>query len=147
MSSWSRRLLVLEAMLWLLIARAAILLLPFARIGKYLGVLHPPSSTAMSSSEEVPQSTIRRVAWAVDRAANILPLAMVCLPRGLAAWQMFHRRHLPGHLHFGMARDAHAAISSHVWLDVYGIEVTGFPLNGQFIEIGYYARSPNLSIP
>jgi Transglutaminase-like superfamily len=138
MSPWSRRLLVLEAMMWLLIARTAIACIPFARIGKYLGTLQPPSS--MSTPEDIQRDPIHHIAWAVNRAVNMLPFRMVCLPRGLAAWQMLHRRQLPGHLHFGVVKDACATISSHAWLDVCGVEVTGYPEAYDCVEIGYYAR-------
>jgi hypothetical protein len=134
-----RRRLLLEAIFWLAAARLAILLVPFPRIARYLGKMHPPAPQPVGW--QAGRATATRVSWAIERAACLLPFKVVCLPRALAAWQMLHRRRIAGRLHFGGSRDAaNAALRTHAWLDACGVEVTGYPEARQCVEIGFFAR-------
>jgi hypothetical protein len=131
--------LLLEAAFWLVVARLAVLLLPFPRIARYLGELRAPADAATESNEH--QAAAKEIAWAIDRASLIFPYRVVCLPRALAGWQMLHRRRIAGHLHFGASRDmTNAVLRTHAWLDASGVEVTGYPEAHDCVEIGYLAR-------
>jgi hypothetical protein len=134
----SRRLLLLEAAICLAVARLAILLLPFPRIARYLGQLHSPEED--STGSQAGQAAAREISWAVGRSSSFLPFRVVCLPRALAGWQMLHRRRIAGRLHFGVSRDASAALRTHAWLEAYGVEVTGYPEANDCVEIAYLAR-------
>lgn len=134
----SRRLLLLEAALWLAAARLALLLVPFPHIGRYLGELRPPVRDGGPPEGDAMAGV---VAWAIDRAARVLPFRVVCLPRALAGWQMLHCRRIAGRVHFGASRDAAgAALRTHAWLDAGGVEVTGYPEARRCVEIGFLAR-------
>jgi len=134
-----RRLLLLEAAFWLTAARLAILLVPFPRIARYLGELHPPAREPDRFLREA--AAARGVSWAIERSAPFLPFRVVCLPRALAGWQMLHRRRIVSRVHFGAARDAAGAkLRAHAWLDADGVEVTGYPEAHNCAEIGYLAR-------
>jgi hypothetical protein len=126
-------------MFWLAAARLAILLLPFPRIGRYLGKMNPPEPELMNS--QTGAAAASAVSWAIQRAARFLPFRAVCLPRALAGWQMLHRRGIAGRLHFGASRDAAtAALRTHAWLDACGVEVTGYPEAHNCVEIGFFAQ-------
>jgi hypothetical protein len=139
--AWKLRLLA-EASFWLIVARLALLVMPFPRIGRYLGTLQSPSiDTAQPDSEQAIQ--VIRIGRAVDAAAEHSPLPLVCLPRALAGWQMLHRRGIASRLHFGaLPKSAEAApgLLTHAWLSSDGIEVTGYPVAYGCVELGYYAR-------
>jgi hypothetical protein len=135
----SRRLLLLEAACWLAVARLAILLVPFPRIGRHLGELRPPVGPANEFPHD--DAIAGEVAWAIDRSARVFPFELVCFPRALAGWQMLHRRGIAGRLHFGASRDpGRASLRTHAWLDACGVEVTGYPEAHDCVELGYFAR-------
>jgi hypothetical protein len=41
-------------------------------------------------------------------------------------------------MHFGAARGADTPLDAHAWLDAAGVEVTGYPLAGNFTEIACF---------
>lgn len=136
-------LLLLEAALWLLVARVALRLIAFPRLAAHLGSLRPPSVDDTVSTE---RDTLmaRRVAHAVRASAINAPLDLVCLPRALAAWQMLRLRNVPSRLHFGkLVREGKSAGQElHAWLTSSGVEVTGYPVAYDCVELGYFARLP-----
>lgn len=134
--------LLFEAIVWLAVARIALWLVPFPRIGRYLGKLLPPSPQGeISSKDEMLMA--RRVGWAVNTVADHLPVDLVCLPRAMAGWQMLHRRGIASRMHFGAQREAPAGatgLQTHAWLSTPGVEVTGYPVAYGCVELGYFAR-------
>jgi hypothetical protein len=66
---------------------------------------------------------------------------MVCLPRALGAWQMLHVRGISSCVHCGASRDMErATLITHAWVNVCGVEVTGYPEANHCVEIGFFAR-------
>ncbi|WP_157178420.1 lasso peptide biosynthesis B2 protein [Terriglobus roseus] len=135
--------LLLEAIFWLVVARVALWMVPFPRIGRYLGRLLPPAPQGElpSKSELI---VAKHVGWAVNTVADHLPVELVCLPRALAGWQMLHRRGVTSRLHFGALRERAAGsteLETHAWLSVPGVEVTGYPVAYGCVELGYFART------
>lgn len=134
--------LLMEAAFWLCVARLALAFVPFPRIGRYLGSLHPSSPQDLIRDAAALQ-TARRVGQAVNAAAHHSPVEMVCLPRALAAWQMLHRRHVASRLHFGVPlqpEPGRAGLQTHAWLSSQGAEITGYPVAHACVELGYFAR-------
>lgn len=134
-----RLLLVVEAAFWLCIARLALIFVRFPVIGRYLGTLNAPSNN--HEALNVPRSSVLDIKFAVDCASRYLPVKMVCLPCALAGWQMLKLRNTNGRLHFGAARDPNGKLLTHAWLDAYGIEITGYPVAHDHVEIGYFTRT------
>ena len=138
--------LMLEAAFWLSIARAALVLVPFPRIGRYLGKLQKPSDQVLDGQDET-AARVRRIGGSVNAVANRFPAGMVCLPRALAAWQMLHRRGIPSRLHFGTPLHPDPklgrGLQTHAWLTGAGVRVTGYPVADDCVELGYFARTPS----
>jgi hypothetical protein len=140
-----RRLLLIEAVVWLVSARLVVALVPFPRIAHHLGQLHPPSKAAMSAQPVQPIGKdceiAAEIAWAIDRATRFSPFPILCLPRALAAWKMLHRRGVPSRIHFGAShrQEAHNLLT-HAWIDACGVKVSGFPEADNCIELGYFAH-------
>ena len=136
--------MMLEAACWLVIARAALLLVPFPRIGRYLGKLQKPAGQMPDVQDET-AARVRRVGGSVNAVANRFPAEMVCLPRALAAWQMLHRRGIPSRLHFGTPLRPDPTrgrgLQTHAWLTSGSVRVTGFPVADGCVELGYFART------
>lgn len=133
-------LLRMEAAAWLCIARIAIRVVPFPRLSAHIGPMQPPGQAVPAPFAAT--QTARQVAQAIRVAAHHLPVEMVCLPRALAAWQMLHRRGIHARLHFGKPRSTAPGTETHAWLSSAGVEVTGYPVAHDCIEIGYLARVP-----
>lgn len=137
--SWRQRSLLLEAAFWLVMAKFALALVRFPLIARYIGRLHAPADRWDNSSND--RTVAREISWAIDRSARLLPVRLVCLPRALAAWQMLHVRGISSRVHCGVSRDQkRATLITHAWLDVCGVEVTGYPEAHHCVEIGFFAR-------
>src|SRR4029077_20765458 len=128
-----RRALLIEAALWLLLARLAVALIPFPRLAPRLGTFVPPSDPQIAeqrfggSDEHV--LLAEEIGWAVTRAGRHIPYRPVCLPQAMAARMMLKRRRVPSVLHFGAAKGAERPLDTHAWLEAVGVEVTGFPVS------------------
>jgi hypothetical protein len=137
-----RRALVMEAALWLLAARIALIAIPFPRLARRLGAFVPPTDERVARVAEGGSSEDRRLAaeigWATVRAARHVPFKAVCLPQAMAARIMLRRRGVASVLHFGAAKGADKPIDAHAWLDAAGVEVTGYPVAAQFSEIACF---------
>ncbi len=137
-----RRALVVEAVLWLALARIALLTMPFQKIARHLGAFTSPAEgrAAAVPGQAAPEQVAlaEEIGWAVTRAARPLPFKAVCLPQAIAAKMMLRRRRVASVMSFGVARDGDGALESHAWLSAVGVEVTGYPIAAQFIEIACF---------
>ena len=138
----ARRVLLIEAAALLLLARLALLLLPFPWLARRLGTFVPPtdSRVALGGSESAQEHRLlaHEVGWAVTRAARHVPFTAVCLPQAMAAQFMLRRRHVATVMHFGVAKGIATPLSAHAWLYAAGVEVTGFPVAEGFTKIGCF---------
>jgi len=139
---WRRRGLIAEAAAWLLIARLALVLVPFPRLARWLGAFVAPADprvaevSAPTTAEQA--QTARLVSWAVTRAAAHVPFKAVCLPQAMAGRIMLQRRGVASAMHFGAAKGRDKPLDAHAWLDAAGVKVTGYPVGSQFAEIACF---------
>ena len=136
----ARRGLLVEAVFWLLLARLALLAIPFPLLARRFGRFVPPQNSGTRALSQTGQiEAAEKVGWAVTRAANHVPFRAVCLPQAIAAKAMLSRRGVKSVLHFGAAKgDEEKPLATHAWLDAAGVEVTGYPVAHQFVEIGCF---------
>lgn len=111
---WRGRARVGEAMILLLAARFLIRFVPL-RLWRWS--LGRPRTTG---SPNVAWPLVRAVVRAINRASNRLPVAMVCLPRALAAHWMLMRRGIGPRLVIGIAPGDTVDITHvlHAWVEV-----------------------------
>lgn len=114
---WKERWLLLEAVLWLGFARAALLLVPFRRIVPWL-------ERAPEQSGSAPE-TIAAVRRAVTTAARHVPWNAVCLPQAVACKAMLACRGQGSALHLGAGLDDSKGLMAHAWLVAGGTVVVG----------------------
>ncbi|MBL8894026.1 MAG: lasso peptide biosynthesis B2 protein [Rhizobiales bacterium] len=117
---------VAEAMLLLLAARFLVRFVPLRFWRPSLW--HSPRLG--TNPVEVDWPTVRAVGRAVNRAAEHLPIAMVCLPRAITAQWMLARRGLCPHLLIGVvppqtAEPRQSQRLLHAWVEVEGRIVVG----------------------
>jgi Transglutaminase-like superfamily len=115
--SGAQRLLLVEAALFLALARLAILVIPFRRIVPWL-----------ERSPDAPQHdavTIATVRQAVEIASRNVPWNAVCLPQAMACKAMLARRGQGSALHICAARGVGDGLMAHAWLVAGGEIVIG----------------------
>jgi len=137
-----RRSLLPEAVAYLLMARLALIFVPFPRLARRLGSFVPPTDArVLKVRTQAPNDQVElaeAVSWAVTRAARYLPFKAVCLPQAMAARLMLKRRGVKSVMHFGAAKSADKPLDAHAWLDAAGVEVTGYPVKENFAEIACF---------
>ncbi len=129
-------LLGLEAMCLLAVARLLLVILPFARVMRVLG-LKPTEAEAQNQlapqdaaghrpgSVRYDDETLLRIGVALRRASRAAPFRAVCLQQAVAASLMLRRRRRRSEIHFGVARDPDGAMSAHAWTCSSGQVMTG----------------------
>jgi hypothetical protein len=135
-----RRALVVEAVAYLLLARLALIFVPFPKLARRLGRFVPPSDPRAAAARErtAQAGTAEAIGWAVTRSARYVPFKAVCLPQAMAARLMLKRRGVASVMHFGAARGEDKPLDAHAWLDAAGVEVTGYPVAKNFAEIACF---------
>jgi len=106
--------LFLEALYWLVIAKALLIFLPFKRI---LPMLKQKESIQTGKADP---AAIRD---AIGRAATTTPWTSTCLMKSMAARWMLKRRKTPSHMGIGMMKDERGKLVMHAWVGVQGFEV------------------------
>ncbi|MFO0993128.1 MAG: lasso peptide biosynthesis B2 protein [Hyphomicrobiales bacterium] len=123
---WAWRMCVVEAMLLLLVARFLVAFVPL----RFWRTSLRRTPSLGGHPAEVKWSTVRSVGRAVNRAAAHLPIAMVCLPRAIAAQWMLLRRGLSPRLVIGLVPcqtlgPGQSQRGLHAWVDLNGRIVVG----------------------
>jgi len=136
---WRRRGLIGEAMVWLLVLRVALILIPFPRLARTMGAFVPPAdprvAAAAAATTRDAARLAREISWAVTRGAAHAPFKAVCLPQAMAARVMLKRREVESVMRFGAALAPDRPLDTHAWLDAAGVKVTGYPAARGFAEI------------
>jgi hypothetical protein len=104
---------LVEAGVWLGLARLAILVLPFRWIALGLGK-HMTQSAVESGL--TPPEVLDRISWAVSNASHYLPWKSTCLVQAIAAKAMLKRRGVPSTLYLGVAKNGETQLQAHAWL-------------------------------
>lgn len=105
---WRRRLLLVEAVVAVAAASAAVRFVSFNRAVR-LGARRMGTGTTSDVSAE-------DVRWAVEAAARKSRWRAVCFQQGLAVQWMLRRRGIDAMLHYGIALDSEGELESHVWV-------------------------------
>jgi hypothetical protein len=80
--------------------------------------------TRTGRSEEISQQDIDLTVWAVDTAANLLPMELLCLPRALATKYLL--RKMPAlTLEIGVEINPAKQFEAHAWVERNGSIIIG----------------------
>lgn len=129
----ARRILLLRAIAALCVATLEVRLLPFARIATRLGAMQPPQRDPTGDA-----ACAREIRWAISAAARRLPFECACLARALAAHALCRSCGLAPVLHMGAQAGQQGRAETHAWLTAAGIDVTGYPLPPDMVEVGCF---------
>lgn len=126
-SRWAWRLLVLEAAVWLALARLCLRCVPFRRLQPWLGTARPavPADDGAAVAE-AERRVAQRIGAAVRRAVQAVPFEALCLPQAMAAKAMLARRGVRATLHLGaMPAAGSPGIAAHAWVMLGATVVVG----------------------
>ena len=108
-----------RAAVCLVIIKISLEILPFSTFRKVFywfcksGITH-----------EAPTQKIDTTVWAVDTAANLLPISLLCLPRALATKYLL--REIPSlTLEIGVEINPSKAFEAHAWVEKNGSIIIG----------------------
>ena len=120
--SSSDRLLFVEAVIWLGIARLAVLVMPFRWIAPFLG-RHMAESPQTTESEQ--KEIAERISRVVQTVSRHMPWECKCLTQAIACKNMLKRRGLQTTLYLGVAKGGEGNLKAHAWLRSGDMIVTG----------------------
>lgn len=136
-----RRRLLIEALVWLGLLRAAIAALPFHRVASLLRLT--PSDPA--AAPQFPPDDhgaggdgAEAIGWAVRAAAARTPWLSTCLLQSLAGSVMLRRHELPGVVYLGVAKDPGGELIAHSWLRCGDRILTGAAGHQRYSVIAAY---------
>lgn len=141
---WSGRLLVLQAMGWLVLISTMLHLLPFRIVARlFLGQPSSPQGDAPLPPTQPVPAAMERIGYAVGRAAGYLPRPARCLSQAIAARTMLARRGHASLLHlsarFGAGADS---ADAHAWLTWHGRVVIGGGKPADQVELACFGPYP-----
>lgn len=139
--SWRERSLFVEAFVLLGVMRAAVLLLPFRKITKMMGLVQVETSPLPVADVNVDPAEI---GWAIQAAAARTHWESACLAQALTGMFMLSRRGIEATLYLGVARDESdpEAMTAHAWLRCGGLILTGAGGVERFSALSSFSRSP-----
>jgi hypothetical protein len=145
--SRAQRRLLIEAVLWLGLLRAATSLLPYRRVAALLRLTQSAASDlAPGPSADHEPGCVDRAAgaigWAVQGAAARTPWLSACLVQSLAGHVMLRRHGVPSVVYLGVAKDAAGDFIAHSWLRCGDRIVTGGGGRPRFSVIAAYRPIP-----
>ena len=134
----SDKLIYLEIIYWLGLARLAIAVLPFRWLTKPFGTLNKESKPKEQQSI---QREAANLGWKIRLVADRLPWECKCLVQSIAGRIMLNRRGLPSTVYIGVARDEEkpTGFGAHAWLRCGKVYVTGGRSEDKFTVLTKYA--------
>lgn len=117
-------LLLIEAWIFLALARVMLVMLPFKKIAPLLG---QAGALDLSENKEVRIVVLRHIKVAVARACRFSPWRTKCFEQAIAAKIMAKRRHIKSTLFLGVFKDTANKLCAHAWLKIDNIIITGGP--------------------
>jgi len=161
---WTQKGLLVESLILLAVARAAVLLLPFRWVVRVLGTQQAPSTAQPAelgdsdAGDEImregniqrdleayrasQQAThVRQIGAMVSRIARHVPWTSKCLDQAIAAKIMLARRGIPGTVYFGVRNGDEGEFKAHAWLRSGNVVATGGRGHRQYIVINSFGEN------
>lgn len=133
------RQLLIQALLWVVLVRLALSLMPFLWLRRGLEALHHRNhSLPLSLTPTRDQVTIDQITRAVMRIGRRIPKA-TCLTQALAARILLNRHGHDNRLCIGVAMSSDGNFQAHAWLEA---AEEGEVLIGQLPELSRYTKLP-----
>lgn len=132
-----QRVLLLQAGCLLLMARAALRVVPF----RWLKRVAIRQAQREEMNPVIRTKRCAEVRWAVERAAAHLPGLYTCFARGLAAQAMLRLQNVSTTLYYGVASGPAQIVEAHVWVQDGENGVIGHQEALRFATLAKYPSS------
>ncbi len=136
--SASNKLRLIEALMALAVASAAIRLVPFSRLVETMDLGNGGSSPARADQWPL----VASCRWAINALADRVPWKAVCFQRGLALHWMLRRRGIESTLHYGVSPRSESGLTAHVWLSLHGKIILGGDVAQDYACLATFPASP-----
>jgi hypothetical protein len=133
---WRDRFLLVEALVYIAVARGFVAFVPFRRLAAML------SRSALADPKSGSDEIVVRVRWAVQVWASRVPWRAMCFEQGLAAHLMLRRRGVNSVLYYGAAPNIEGRLAAHVWVLYKGANVVGGEIASQFAVLATFPPQP-----
>lgn len=120
LESADRRLLM-RAVVWLAVARAMLLVMPFRRLSGQLASQRVRDNSGSNPDPKL----LPRISRAVAIAASHVPWRSDCFPQAIAARKLLERYGYASTIHIGVAKNEGEGLAAHAWLTSGDTVVTG----------------------
>jgi hypothetical protein len=136
-TTYRHRLILLEALFWLGIARLVMLTVPFRWVEPYLGqrMTESPVDALPENSQQ-----LKQVSWAVHTMSRYTPWQSKCLVQAMAAKRMLQSRKIVSTLYLGVTRSNPKPLEAHAWLRSGSVYVTGGEGHKHFTVVAMFAE-------
>jgi hypothetical protein len=129
--SGADRMLLVEALVALVLARAGLRFVPIQRLRAWAQCMKPGTRP------------IERIAWAADAVFRVFP-GTTCLARALALQRLLSTEGHPSELHIGVAR-RQEAFAAHAWLACQGRILVGEDEQEEYTRLVAWRAGDNRS--
>ena len=129
--------LLLETLALLAVFRAAVLLVPFRWLARFLG--KEGEARPVPAAPECGRR-IRRIGAMVHRVSQHVPWTSKCLDQALAAKVLLARRGISATVYFGVKKDDRGELMAHAWLRSGTIYVTGEKNHAEYAVINIFTN-------
>jgi hypothetical protein len=130
------KILLIEAVFYSALARLIIILIPFKRYKKFMGIHNEetPLETDFKNHK-----TINKVSWAVAAVCTRTPWQSKCLVQALTAQRILKKRNIGSTLYLGVNKGWHNKIEAHAWLRCGKVFVTGGYYRNDYVEVAKFS--------
>jgi hypothetical protein len=132
---------VVEVLVFLGLARLAVLTIPFRFLARILGPL-AKSDGHGAARQETAQSTLE-LGRLIERVARHTPWSSNCLAKAIAAKIMLRRRGVATTLVFGVARTSEGKLEAHAWTRSGEAILTGSDGIDRYFVVAAFAETVN----
>jgi len=126
--------LLVEAAVFLAVARLSLFVLPFRTIAAFLD--RPIRKPEPNLRERWRQR--KQIRWAIERGTRFLPGETMCFPRGIAGFLMCRRRGIDSVLNYGAAFYPGEGLKAHVWLQDGPYGITGHSVSSEYCVLARF---------
>jgi hypothetical protein len=130
------KLVILETLFFMALARFFILFIPFRRVASIMG--KPMCETSEEIDPDLLLNT-RQIAWLINKLSSYTPWESKCLVKALTGQIMLKKRKIPCTLYLGMAKDKANKLSAHAWLRCGNSIILGENERSGFITVAYFS--------
>jgi hypothetical protein len=130
------KLMLLEALVLLALARLAVLVLPFRWVARVLG---KQEKETPRQDDPANAALVLHIKKMMQRTSRNVPWTSKCLDQAVAAKIMLARRGIAATVYFGVKNDAKENLKAHAWLRCGTLYVTGGRMRRRYTVINTFA--------